>query len=124
MPIGAAPIEAAVAMTAVATSAGTTEVAVAGAASAEAAAAAAARAAKVYLLRLPSGRPRLRDTGGVTTGSFTLSLLPSRRPRLRPLDSPSPKAPVPPGAPVDDMVEARANWRGEMSHPKILECEK
>jgi hypothetical protein len=88
-------------------------VAVAGAASAETTAAVAARAAKVFLLRLPRGRPRLRDTGGVAVGPLALFLVPSGRPRLRPLDPPGPPAPGPPGAPVDDMAESKASWRGK-----------
>jgi hypothetical protein len=43
------------------------------------AAAAAASASRVFLLRLPGGRPRLRGTGGVAAGSFALRL----QPRLR-----------------------------------------
>jgi hypothetical protein len=36
------------------------------------AAAVAASAAKVFLLRLPGGRPRFRGTGGIAAGSLTL----------------------------------------------------
>jgi hypothetical protein len=42
-----------------------------------AAAAVAARASKVFLLRLPFGRPRFRDAGGDISGALTSSLLPS-----------------------------------------------
>jgi hypothetical protein len=45
---------------------------------AEAAATAfAARASKVLLLRLPFGRPRLRDVEGAVSGTLTSSLFPS-----------------------------------------------
>jgi hypothetical protein len=54
------------------------------------AAAAAASTAKVFLLRLPSGRPRFRDVGGVAAGPSAPCWLPSgrsrparRQPRLR-----------------------------------------
>jgi hypothetical protein len=49
-----------------------------GATEVEAAAAVfAARASKVFLLRLPFGRPRLRDAEGAVSGASTSSLLPS-----------------------------------------------
>jgi hypothetical protein len=51
--------------------------AAAGAALADSAAAAAASAAKVFLLRLPGGRPRLRGTGGIAAGPFALFRLPN-----------------------------------------------
>jgi hypothetical protein len=88
---------------------GAAAVAVAGAAPAESAMAAAARAARVFLLWLHSGRPRLWDTGGVTFGSFTLFLLPSGRPCFRPLDPPGPLVLAPPRAPIDDMAETEAS---------------
>jgi hypothetical protein len=113
MAVGDAPIEAAAMVVVAAASAKAVAVAVAGAAPAESAAAAAARATKVFLLRLPRGRPRLRDNGGIAAKSLTLFRLPSGRLRLRPLDPPSPPAPDPPGAPSDDMAEARASWRWE-----------
>jgi hypothetical protein len=74
-----------------------------GAALADSAAAAAASATKVFLLRLPGGRPRLRGTGGVAAGSFALFLLPNGRPRLRPPNSLGAPAPAPLRAPVDDI---------------------
>jgi hypothetical protein len=37
----------------------------------------AARASKVFLLRLPFGRPCFRDAEGAISGSLTSSLLPS-----------------------------------------------
>jgi hypothetical protein len=40
-------------------------------------AAAAARASKVFLLRLPFGRPRFRDAGGVISGALASFSLPS-----------------------------------------------
>jgi hypothetical protein len=46
--------------------------------------AAAASASRVFLLRLPGGRPRLRGTNGVAAGSLALLRLPNGRPRLRP----------------------------------------
>jgi hypothetical protein len=122
-PGGAAPTETAAAMMAAAASTGVVAVVAAVTAPAEAAAAvvgatpaesaAAARAAKFFLLRLPNGRPCLWDTGGVTARSFTLFLLPNEWPRLRPLDPPGPPALAPLGAPVDDMAEKKAGWRGE-----------
>jgi hypothetical protein len=42
-----------------------------------AAAAIAARISKVFLLRLPFGRPRFRDAGGAISGALVSSLLPS-----------------------------------------------
>jgi hypothetical protein len=73
----------------------------AGATLADSTAAAAASTTKVFLLRLPGGRPCLRGTGGVTAGSFTLFLPPNGRPRLR---SPDPlEAPAPLRAPDDDI---------------------
>jgi hypothetical protein len=45
-----------------------------------AAAAAAVRAAKVFLLRLPFGRPRFRDAGGVISGASVFFSLPSEIP--------------------------------------------
>jgi hypothetical protein len=66
-------------------------------------AAAAASASRVFLLRLPGGRPRLRGTGSVAAGSFALFWLPSGRPRLRPPDPPGAPAPAPLIAPDDDI---------------------
>jgi hypothetical protein len=100
--------------------------AAAAAAPAEFAGAAAASAAKVFLLRLTGGRPRLRGTSGVAAGSFTLFLLPNGRPRLRPLDLPGPPAPAPPKAPIDDMAKASwkgrgAAWQGGRRHKEVGE---
>jgi hypothetical protein len=58
------------------TPAGAAATAAAGAAPADSAVAAATSAAKVFLLRLPGGRPRLRGTSSVAAGSFALFLLP------------------------------------------------
>jgi hypothetical protein len=44
----------------------------------EVTAVAAARASKVFLLRLPFGRPRFRDAGGVISGALAPFSLPSR----------------------------------------------
>jgi hypothetical protein len=86
-----------------------------GAAPADSAAAAAASAARVFLLRLPGGRPHLRGTGGVTAGSFALFLLPNGRPRLRPPSPLGPSALAPLRTPVDDMAEKETGWQGEGS---------
>jgi hypothetical protein len=86
MMAAAASIGAAAVVAAVTAPTGAAAVAAAGATPAESTTAAAARAARVFLLWLPSGRPCLRDTGGVAAGSFTLFLLPSGRPRFRPLE--------------------------------------
>jgi hypothetical protein len=68
------------------TPAGAAATAAAGAALADSAAATATSAAKVFLLQLPSRRPRLRGTGGVAAGSFALFWLSNGRPRLHPPD--------------------------------------
>jgi hypothetical protein len=81
------------------------------------AAVAAARAAKVFWLRLPNGRPRLRDTGGVTTGLVTFFPLPFGRPGLHFSRAPSPPAPRPPR---EDMVRLRSNGRSEAE--EVVEC--
>jgi hypothetical protein len=94
--VGAAPMEAAMAGTA---------------------AAATVRAAKVFWLRLPNGRPRLRDTGGVTAGLVTFFPLPFGRPGLRLSGAPSPLAP---GLPREDMVGLRSNRRSEAE--EVMEC--
>jgi hypothetical protein len=80
--------------------------AAAGAASVETVAATAARAAKVFLLQLPNGPPRLRGPDGVAARPLSLFRLPSGRPQLRPPDSPASPALDPLGAPAEDMVEA------------------
>jgi hypothetical protein len=67
------------------------------------AAAAAASASRVFLLRLPGGRPCLRGTGGIAAGSFALLRFPSGQPRLRPPDPPAALAPAPFVASSDDM---------------------
>jgi hypothetical protein len=64
-------------------------------------AAAAGVAAKVFWLRLPFGRPRLRDTGGIVAGLMIFFPLPFGRPGPRFSETPSPPAPGPPG---EDMV--------------------
>jgi hypothetical protein len=85
--------------------------AAAGAALADSATAAAASAAKVFLLRLPGGRPRLRRTGGIAAGSFALFWLPNGRPRLRPPDPLGTPALAPLRAPVDDIDAKELSWR-------------
>jgi hypothetical protein len=85
------------------TLAGAAVTATAGAALADSAPAAAASAAKVFLLRLPGGRPRRRGTGGVAAWSFTLFLLPNGRPRFRPPDPLGAPAPALLRAPDDDI---------------------
>jgi hypothetical protein len=74
------------------------------------AAATAASASKVFLLRLPGGRPHLRDSGGIATGSFALFWLPSGRPRLRPPDPLGAPAPAPLKAPSDNIGGGGAEW--------------
>jgi hypothetical protein len=74
------------------------------------AAAIAARASKVFLLRLPGGRPRLQGTGGVAAGTFALFWLLSGRPRLRPPDPLGAPAPAPLKAPSDDIGGGEAEW--------------
>jgi hypothetical protein len=74
------------------------------------AAAAAASASKVFLLRLPGGRPRLQGTGGVAAGSFALFWLPSGRPRLRLPGPLGVLAPVPLKAPSDQIGGEGAEW--------------
>jgi hypothetical protein len=82
------------------------------------AAAAAASASRVFLLRLPSGRPCFRGTGGVAASPLAPSWLPSGRPRSCPPGSSPAPAPVPLVAPSDD-VEIEAGvaevivWWGE-----------
>jgi hypothetical protein len=66
-------------------------------------AATAASAARVFLLRLPKGRPRFRGTGGVAAGSLTLFWLPYGRPRLRPPGPSAAPAPAPLVAPISDI---------------------
>jgi hypothetical protein len=66
-----------------------------------------ASAARVFLLQLPDGLPRVRGTGSVAAGSFALFLLLNGRPRLRPPGLLGPLAPAPPKIPVDDMVEKK-----------------
>jgi hypothetical protein len=61
-----------------------------------AAAAAAARAARVFWLRLPFGRPRFRDAGGIITGVLVFFLLPFGRPGPVFSGTPSPLATEPP----------------------------
>jgi hypothetical protein len=90
--------------------AGAATMAVAGAALEDSTAAAATSAAKVFLLRLPGGRPRLRGTGGVAAGSSAPFLLPNGRPRLRPPDPLGALAPAPLRAPDDDIGGEGAEW--------------
>jgi hypothetical protein len=92
------------------TPAGAVATAAAGAAPEDSAAAAAASASKVFLLRLPGGRPRLRGTGGVATGSFALFWLPNGRPRLRSPDPLGALAPALLRAPSDDIGGEGAKW--------------
>jgi hypothetical protein len=77
-----------------------------------------ASTSKVFLLRLPRGRPRLRGTGGVAAGSLTLFWLPSGRPRLRPPGLSAAPTPAPLVALSDDIEivggEAETTiWRGK-----------
>jgi hypothetical protein len=83
----------------------------------EAVMAAAARATKVFWLWLPNGRPRLRDTGGVTTGLVTFIPLPFERPSFHLSGASSPLAP---GLPRDDMVGLRSDGRSEAE--EVMEC--
>jgi hypothetical protein len=62
------------------------------AASVETVAAAVTRTARVFLLRLPSGQPRLRGTDGVVAKLLSLLRLPNGRPPLQPPDPPDPPA--------------------------------
>jgi hypothetical protein len=96
--------------------------AVAGAALGDSAAATAASAAKVFLLRLPRGWPRLPGTGSVAAGSFTPFLLPNGRPRLRPPDPLGAPAPAPLRAPDDDIGGEGAEW--EMQREPLGEEEE
>jgi hypothetical protein len=89
--------------------------AVAGAAPPDSAVDTAASTARVFLLRLPGGRPRLWGAGGVAAASFVLFLLPNGQPRLRPPSPLGPPAPAPRRTPVDDMAEKETGWRGEGS---------
>jgi hypothetical protein len=99
-----APAGAAVLVAAKATApAGAAATAAAGATLADSAVAAAASADKVFLLRMPGGRPRRRGTSGIAAGSFTLFLLPNGRPRFRPPDPLGASAPSPLRAPDDDI---------------------
>jgi hypothetical protein len=98
-PAGAAALVAAKATT----PAGATMTAVVRAALADSTVAVAASAAKVFLLRPPGGRPRLRGIGGVAAGSFTLFLLPNGWPRLRLPNPLGALAPAPLRAPDDDI---------------------
>jgi hypothetical protein len=93
------------------TPAGAAVTAAAKAAPADSVAARALSAAKVLLLQLPGGRPRLRGTGGFAAGSFALFLLPSGQPRLRPPDPLGTLALAPPRASVDDMEAKEMSWR-------------
>jgi hypothetical protein len=95
---------------------GAVATAAAGATLADSAAAAAASATKVFLLRLPGGRPRLRGTGGVAVGSFTLFLLPNGRPRLRPPDPLGAPAPAPLRA-LDDDIGGKGAEREMLREP-------
>jgi hypothetical protein len=79
----------------------------------ETVAAAAARAARVFLLRLPSGLPRLRGTDGQRRRRQALVLVaaPQRAAALaasRPAGPTSSGQPPAPAAPVEDMAEAGA----------------
>jgi hypothetical protein len=94
----------------------------AGAASMEAAAegaaaAAAARAAKVLWLRLPNGRPRLRDTGGIAAGLVTFLPLPFGRPGPHFSGAPSPPAS---GPPREDIVRSPSGRKSETEEE--VEC--
>jgi hypothetical protein len=62
-------------------------------------------------LRLPNGRPRLRDTGGVAAGLVIFFLLPFRRSGPRFSEAPSPPAP---GPPREDMVRLHSNKKREI----------
>jgi hypothetical protein len=90
--------------------AGAAATAAVGAALEDSAAAAATNAAKVFLLRLPGGWPRLRGTGGVAARSFAPFLLPNGRPRLRPPDPLGAPASAPLRAPDDDIGGEGAEW--------------
>jgi hypothetical protein len=74
-------------------------------------AAAAVSAAKVFLLRLPGGRPRLCETNGVAAGSFVMFLLPNGRSRLRPPNLLGAPAPASLRTPVDDIDVKELSWR-------------
>jgi hypothetical protein len=80
------------------------------AAVAEVAAAVAARASKVFWLRLPFGRSRLRDTGSFVTGLAIFFPLPFGRLGPRFSDTTSPLALGPPG---EDMVGWSSNRKIE-----------
>jgi hypothetical protein len=79
-------------------------------AAAGAAAAAAARAAKVFWLRLPNGRPHLRDTGGVAFGLVIFFPLPFGQPGPGFSGVSSPPAP---GPPREDMVRSHSGRKSE-----------
>jgi hypothetical protein len=86
------------------------------------AAATAASASRVFLLRLPGGRPRLRGTSGVAAGSLLLFRLPSGRPRLRPPSPPAVPAPAPLKASSDDddSTRRRSGDAREWGNPREL----
>jgi hypothetical protein len=92
------------------TPAGAPAMATVGATPADSVAAAAASAAKVFLLQLPGGRPRLRGTGGVVAGSFALFLLPNGRPHFRPPDPLGTLVPTPPRTSINDMEAKEMGW--------------
>jgi hypothetical protein len=74
-------------------------------------AAAVARATKVFWLRLPNGRPRLRDTGGVAAGLVIFFPLPFGRSGPCFSGAPSPPAP---GPPREDMVRLHSGRKSEI----------
>jgi hypothetical protein len=95
----------------------TAEAAPMGAAMVGTAAAAAARATKVIWLRLPNGRPHLRDTGGVIARLMTFVLLPFGWPGFHLFEASSPLAP---GLLREDMVGLRSDGRSEVE--EVMEC--
>jgi hypothetical protein len=78
-----------------------------------AAVAAAARAAKVFWLRLPFGRPRLRDTGGIIASIATFFPLPFGRPGPHFSGTPSLPASGPPGEDMDGLSSNEKIETGE-----------
>jgi hypothetical protein len=82
-------------------------------AAAGAAAAAAARAAKVFWLRLPFGRPCLRDTGGIVARIAIFFPLPFGRPGPCFSGTPSLPAPGPPGEDIDRLSSDEKIEAGE-----------